>query len=334
MKKKIVVVGFGWASVGFLKRIDTDLYDVEVVSMNKSFLYTPLLAQNIKANRNLLLDISDINPRILLREKEVENVAFDENKVVLKDGSFLTYDYLILAHGSSVNTFNIPGILENCCFLKANEDANNIRSLLEALPNHSKIAVIGCGLTGSEVVGTLLDYHKFEIYAIDAVPRPLMMFDSTLSDFTQKLWRGLGVNVLMEHTVSKIANKTIYFNKPTNTTLDFDLAIWCGGIKMSPLTYIIMKHCNETYGTSNSRGINVNECLKMNNTKNVWALGDCANTQNPPTAQVAYQQGTYLVKHFNSGFQYKEAFKFQNKGQIGYVGNGNSVFQNRYFKQR
>ncbi|KAG1239866.1 hypothetical protein G6F68_018216 [Rhizopus microsporus] len=42
-KKTIVVLGSGWAATSFLKAIDTDLYNVVVVSTRNYFLFTPLL---------------------------------------------------------------------------------------------------------------------------------------------------------------------------------------------------------------------------------------------------------------------------------------------------
>ena len=44
VKEKIVVLGTGWASTAFLKNIDTDLYDVTVISPRNYFLFTPMLA--------------------------------------------------------------------------------------------------------------------------------------------------------------------------------------------------------------------------------------------------------------------------------------------------
>ena len=323
-KKKIIVVGFGWGSVNFLKYIDTDIYDIEVISKNKSFVYTPLLARNIKDNKNLELDVNDINNKISLIENEVKCVDFNNNKITCKQESS-DYDYLVLAHGSSVNTFNISGVNENCYFLKSNEDANSLRKLLTTLPKNANIAVIGCGLTGSEIIGTLIDYNKFKISAIDAVPRPLTMFNSKLSDYTTNIWNLNKVNLYMNHMVSKITKDTIYFKN--NNKINYDLSIWCGGIKLSPLTQIIM----DTLNMKNNKGIEINNMLKVQNTENVWAIGDCAYSGNPPTAQVAYQQGYYLAKQFNSRFNNKNKFEFQNKGQVGYIGCKNSVYQNNYF---
>ena len=46
-KQTILIVGFGWACAGFLKSIDTNLYNIHIVSKSDEFIYTPLLAQNI-----------------------------------------------------------------------------------------------------------------------------------------------------------------------------------------------------------------------------------------------------------------------------------------------
>lgn len=42
-KKRVVIVGTGWAGASFLRNIDTSLYDVHVVSPRNYFTFTPLL---------------------------------------------------------------------------------------------------------------------------------------------------------------------------------------------------------------------------------------------------------------------------------------------------
>ena len=66
-KEKITLVGFGWASIGFLQYINTNKYDVHLISDNLLFLYTPLLAQNVNKNRNLEIHANHIikNLRII-----------------------------------------------------------------------------------------------------------------------------------------------------------------------------------------------------------------------------------------------------------------------------
>jgi hypothetical protein len=43
-KEKVVVLGTGWGAASFLKGIDTNLYDVTIVSPRNYFLFTPMLA--------------------------------------------------------------------------------------------------------------------------------------------------------------------------------------------------------------------------------------------------------------------------------------------------
>jgi hypothetical protein len=43
-KEKVVVLGTGWGAASFLKDIDTNLYDVTIVSPRNYFLFTPMLA--------------------------------------------------------------------------------------------------------------------------------------------------------------------------------------------------------------------------------------------------------------------------------------------------
>jgi NADH:ubiquinone reductase (non-electrogenic) len=42
-KKKVVVLGTGWAATSFLKGLDASMYDVQVVSPRNYFAFTPLL---------------------------------------------------------------------------------------------------------------------------------------------------------------------------------------------------------------------------------------------------------------------------------------------------
>ena len=320
-KEKITLVGFGWGSIGFLQYINTNKYDVHLISDNLSFLYTPLLAQNINNNRNLEIHAKKMNKKFTCVQDKVNTVDF-KNNILKCDHSEAKFDHLIFAHGSSVNTFNIPGVEENTYFLKTTNHLEVLKEKINELKDGSHIVVIGCGLTGSELIGTLNDIGKFNITAIDALPRPLMMFNESLSNKALSLWKKQNVIPYFNSLVTKIDQKSLIL-KPNNK-INFDLAIWCGGIKANDLTLHVNKSLNDT----NNKGIQVNKYLEIDNMNNIYALGDCALTGNPPTAQVAYQQGIYLAKKMNTGK--KEEFVFKNRGQIGYIGNHESVFQNDY----
>lgn len=185
-KKRIVVLGSGWAGVSFLKSLDTSLYDVQVISPRNFFVFTPLLPsvtagtvearsvtesirkivqkkQNVKFSQANCIHINAENRKVLCR-----SVAHHE----LGKGDFeVEYDYLIIAVGAQANTFNTPGVQEYCHFLKEIEDAEKIRESivdcfeLAALPSVSEderrqllhFVIVGGGPTGVEFAAELHD---------------------------------------------------------------------------------------------------------------------------------------------------------------------------------
>lgn len=317
--KKILVIGCGWSGASFLKDIDTNKYDVTLVSPNTNFTYTPYIVESLFFNKNIDYDVKKIKNFNYI-SGVVKDVNFIDNRIIT-NYSNIKYDYLVFAHGSSVNTFNINGVFENCVILK---EGQNIKDKIENLEKNSNIVVIGCGPTGSELIGNLIDRKKFNIYAVDGLKYPLPSFNRDISNYVINTWKGNNVNLLFENFVNKVDKNSIYFK---DNKINYDMVFWCGGIKISSLSNIV----NEKLNNKCRFGIPVNENLMVKNSKNVFAIGDCGYNNLPPTAQVAYQEGKYLAKFFNNDFKNIGPFKFKNKGQICYIGDGKSVYQNDYF---
>lgn len=322
--KNIVIIGSGWATASFLKylNLDENKYNIIIISPSKKFIYTPLLVSSIFNNIDISYDILNINNKNNKQkyiEDKVKNINFDENYVVLSDSN-IEYDYLVLAHGAEINTFNIQGVKENCMFIKDEDDVIKLRNKLVKLKKMSNIAVIGCGLTGTELIGNLLDTYNYNIIAIDGLNGPLTMFNNNvISLYIIDLWRKNNIYLYFNYFVQKIDDKKIYLK---DKSINYDLAIWCGGIKANSLSLKI----NEQLKQDSKIGIPVNEYLEVINTKNVFAIGDCGYNKLPPSAQVAYQEGKYLANNFNNNFKNKSNFIFNNKGQICYIGKGKSVY--------
>jgi len=322
--KNIVIIGSGWATASFLKylNLDENKYNIIIISPSKKFIYTPLLVSSIFNNIDISYDILNINNKNNKQkyiEDKVKNINFDENYVVLSDSN-IEYDYLVLAHGAEINTFNIQGVKENCMFIKDEDDVIKLRNKLVKLKKMSNIAVIGCGLTGTELIGNLLDTYNYNIYAIDGLNGPLTIFNNNIIiQYIIDLWRKNRIYLYFNHFVQKIDDKKIYLK---DKSINYDLAIWCGGIKANSLTLKI----NEQLKHDSKIGIPVNEYLEVINTKNVYAIGDCSYNKLTPSAQVAYQEGKYLAKNFNKDFKKQKKFMFNNKGQICYIGKQKSVY--------
>mmetsp|Transcript_25135 Transcript_25135/g.59302 ORF Transcript_25135/g.59302 Transcript_25135/m.59302 type:complete len:639 (+) Transcript_25135:211-2127(+) len=185
-REKIVVLGTGWGGAAFLKGIDTNRYDVTVISPRNYFVFTPMLAGASVGTvdyRSITQPIREIN-----RDAEfLEGLATDvdhENKIltcesVVCDGNSceindfsVSYDRLVVTIGAQTNTFGIPGVREYCNFLKQVEDARRIRTAIvncferanlpgltdEERINNLTFAVIGAGPTGIELAAELRDF--------------------------------------------------------------------------------------------------------------------------------------------------------------------------------
>ncbi|GFZ18539.1 NAD(P)H dehydrogenase B3 [Actinidia rufa] len=134
-KKKVVVLGTGWAGTSFLKNLKDPSYEVQVVSPRNYFAFTPLLpsvtvgtvearsvvepVRNIVKKKGLdvkfreaeCLNIDAVNKKVHCRSSQDTNLGGEENFTV-------DYDYLVVAMGARANTFNTPGVVENAHFLK------------------------------------------------------------------------------------------------------------------------------------------------------------------------------------------------------------------------
>lgn len=207
-KKTLVILGTGWGSVALLKKLDTENYNVIVVSPRNYFLFTPLLPS---CTTGTIEHRSIMEPvRAILRHKkaavkfyEAEATSIDPERKVIKvfDASEIKgattetevpYDMLVIGVGAENATFGIPGVREHSCFLKEIGDAQRIRKKImdcvetAAFKDQSKeeverlmhMVVVGGGPTGVEFAGELQDFFEEDIRKL--VPEISPQFKVTL----------------------------------------------------------------------------------------------------------------------------------------------------------
>ncbi|KAJ3278284.1 NADH:ubiquinone oxidoreductase [Borealophlyctis nickersoniae] len=194
-KKTIAVLGSGWAATSLLKDLDTENYNVVVISPRNYFLFTPLLPSCTVGTmelRSIMTPIRYITRfkkrQVLFVEGECSNidpvgktVTVTDNSEIVGDISTQTipYDYLVVACGAENATFGIPGVKEYSCFLKESWDARKIRTRLmdcletAAFPGQTDkeverllhMVVVGGGPTGVEYAAELHDFLKDDLAA-------------------------------------------------------------------------------------------------------------------------------------------------------------------------
>ncbi|RMZ76957.1 hypothetical protein DV737_g4626, partial [Chaetothyriales sp. CBS 132003] len=187
-KKTLVILGTGWGTVSLLKKLDTENYNVVVVSPRNYFLFTPLLPSctvGTIEHRSIMEPIRNIlrhkKASVRFYEAEATKIDYEKRIVYAKDESDvkgdtveaeIAFDMLVVGVGAENATFGIPGVREHSCFLKEVGDAQKIRKqIMDCIETASfkdqsadevqrllHMVVVGGGPTGVEFAGELQDF--------------------------------------------------------------------------------------------------------------------------------------------------------------------------------
>ncbi|KAF8880564.1 hypothetical protein BD779DRAFT_1548969 [Infundibulicybe gibba] len=339
-KKTVVVLGSGWGATSLLKTLDTSDFNVVVISPKNFFLFTPLLPS---------VAVGTLNPRSILQptryitrhkaravsviEAEAQDVDPVNKTVTFTDNSeiqgtvsstTIPFDYLVYAVGAEVQTFGIPGVKENACFMKELADAERMqRQFMDCLesaafPGQSTdevdrllhMVVVGGGPTGVELSGELHDFleddlkswypelaGKVRITLVEALPSVLPMFSKQLIEYTESTFKEEKIEILTKTMVKEVKEKSVVLQMPDKSIVEVPcgMVVWAAGNKGRKVTQDLMAKLPSVQ--TNRRGIAVDDYLRMNGTNgSIFAIGDCTATSYAPTAQVASQQGAYLAR--------------------------------------
>src|SRR2546429_9720809 len=143
---RIVVLGGGFAgmeAVRVLERRLRDRADVEIllVSDRNYLLFTPLLPQvasSMVEPRHIVQPLRDIRGarRFRFRRDTVTDIDFACRRVILAEG-VEAYDRLIVAMGSVVPSFGVPGVEEHVLGYKWLEDGVVLRDPILDAAEHA-----------------------------------------------------------------------------------------------------------------------------------------------------------------------------------------------------
>jgi NADH:ubiquinone reductase (non-electrogenic) len=363
MKKRIIVLGTGFAALRFLKEIDKKYFDVIVISPRNHFLFTPLLASTTVGTiefRSIIEPIRNLKS-ITYYMAECLSINSKSNKIHCKDDDSgkefdIDYHYLVIAVGEMTNTFNIEGVRENALFIREVSDARLIRiKVIECFENASlpdlseeakkkllRFVVCGGGPTGVEFAAELHDFIEqdvkkryknlegyVEIILVEALDKILGSFAKKLSEYAMKIFRRQKIILKTNSLVTKITKDKIFLKD--GSSIEYSLLVWAAGNTAVPLV------TNSDLPRDKKNKILTDPFFKVLGQDKIFSIGDCTEIQNnplPATAQVAQQQGNYLGKFFNQLAKNKqpEPFDYKSMGMLAYIGSHKALADTPQFK--
>ena len=356
-RRRVVIVGGGFGGLNAALGLGKLAVDVTLVDRKNYHTFQPLLYQVALA----VLSPADIAQPIrnILRDKrnvevlmdEATGFDLDERRVRLRSGTQLTYDYLILATGSTHSYFGHDSWAPLAPGLKTVEDATEIRrrvllafELAERQMVESgthpplKFVIVGGGPTGVELAGAISDITRLymrknfrhintfesEVLILEGSPNILAAYPPDLQEKAQRQLEELGVKIRTKTVVTDIQPGFVMVG---DERIDAVVTLWAAGVQASPLGRLL--------------GVPVDRrgCVMVDNHLNpeghpeIFVLGDLAHfeengKQVPGVAQPAMQMGAYAARRIGvlvgqeCGSEGREdrGFHYFDKGDMATIG--------------
>jgi NADH dehydrogenase len=359
----IIIVGGGFGGLAAAKALAKTAAQTILIDRTNHHLFQPLLYQvatSVLTPSQIATPIRGIfrrqkNTTVILGE--VTGVDKDKKYVLVSDADRqnvpISYDYLILATGSTHSYFGHNEFEEFAPGMKSLADAEAARNkilqafeLAEAEDDPARhrdlltFVLVGAGPTGVEMAGALavfvrsnlksefrrIDPASARIVLVDMAPRVLGPFSEGLSAAAKTRLEKLGVEVLLGHSVEQIDADGIVVG---GERIPSKTVIWTAGVAPSPAGKWLKVE------TDRAGRVRIQKDLTVPGHPEIFVVGDTASLdQNgkplPGVAQVAMQQGRYAGKVIHSrvtGRRPPDPFSYFDKGSMAVVGKGFAVLQ-------
>lgn len=305
MEKRIVVVGAGYAGILTAKKLAKKFKKHEGVSVtiiDKNPFHTMLTElHEVAANRvdedSIKISLKKVfaGRRVDIKLDTVTSIDYDKKAVVGNQETY-EYDILVMSAGSKPTFYGVPGAEEYSHKLWSYEDAVHLREHIHNMfrkascePNSTKrkkmltFYVVGAGFTGVEMVGELAEYvpflcEKYDIdrkevtmFNVDGLSRPIPNLPEKLSNKVTKRLEKMGVQLLLNATVSAIGTDFIELKKDDKIEhYDAGTVIWAAGIQSADIT----QASGEKLELNRGGRIQVDTYLRSTKDENVYVVGD------------------------------------------------------------
>jgi len=324
-RRRVVIIGGGFAGINAAMDLAKLPVDVTIVDRKNYHLFQPLLYQVALA----VLSPADIAQpiRSLMRDHPNIDVLMEEavgfdlplQRVHLKTGVELEYDYLILATGSTHSYFGRDDWAKLAPGLKTIEDATEIRrrvllafelaerQMMET-GTHPPLnfVIIGGGPTGVELAGAISDIAKLymakdfrhidpsmaQVLILEGSPSILTAYPEDLRQKAGEQLNALGVKFRTNAHVTDVQPGYVMVG---NERIEAVVILWAAGVQASPLGKLLGVETDR-------RGcVFVDSHLNPPGHPEIFICGDLAHVEEngrqiPGVAQPAMQMGRYAAR--------------------------------------
>lgn len=362
-RKKIIIVGGGFAGIQFIDHLDQNLFDVLLIDKVNHHQFQPLFYQVATSQIEPssisfpLRKIFQKRKNTQIRMTEVLSIEPNVNSISTTIGRF-NYDYLVIASGCKTNFFGNKNIEKYAYGLKTTYDAIKIRNrilqnfedLLSVDESEKEyllnIVIVGAGPTGVELAGAyaeikknilpkdfpLIDFKNLKIILLEGGLHTLSNMSEMAQKASENYLKILGVAVKTNVIVKNYDGKMVTLNN--GECIKSKHVIWTAGVTGNIISGIDEKQI------INNR-IKVDRYNLVQSYSNIYAVGDIAYMEtplypkaHPQVANVAINQAKNLAKNFKFLFQNKplRQYEYSNMGVMATIGKNKAVVDLPFIK--
>jgi NADH:quinone reductase (non-electrogenic) len=356
--QRVAIVGAGFGGLGVAEQLDHVPVEVTLIDQHNYHTFQPLLYQVATS----LLNAEDVGAPVRSIFRHQENVTFrmatvtgidvPGHKIQLNEGNQISYDYLVLAAGATVNYFNTPGAAEHALplytLMNAVKLRNRVLERFEAADRDPTLiedgalnfVIVGAGPTGVETAGALSDlfynllprdYHqlateKARVIIVDRGKEVLAPFKDNLRAYAKEELERRRVEVRLEEAVSEVRPTCVRLK--SGEEIKAHTLIWAAGVRVNPLADLL--------GLPQGRGgrIKLNPDLSVPDHPEIFVVGDMGEVASdgevlPQLGSVAMQSGEHVGRQIARRLHGEpgKPFKYWDKGFMATIGRGSAVVE-------
>jgi NADH dehydrogenase len=354
----VVIVGAGFGGLGCAEQLEHVPVEVTLIDRHNYHTFQPLLYQVATS----LLNAEDVGAPVRSMFRNHDNVSFrlgtvtgmdvPAQQIRMDNGDKITFDYLVLAGGATVNYFGTPGAAEHAFPLYTLTNAvklrNQVMRQFEAADRNPAIiedgaltfVIVGAGPTGVETAGALSDlfynllpkdYHelateKARIVVVEMGKEVLAAFKQNLREYARKELEERGIEVRLGEAVAEVGPTSVKLK--SGEEIKAHTLVWAAGVQPSPLARML--------GAPLGRGgrVKLNPDLSVPEHPQIFVVGDMGEVASegqvlPQLGSVAMQSGEHVGRQIARRIleEKTQPFKYWDKGFMATIGRFSAVVE-------